>query len=200
MVPDRPGSNAGKGGGRKAHVDPEGAVVNNDALVASLGLDAVAAVHGYRLAVLDEAERRGIRLASEALSAVEAVPGTGCHVVDPIDIRLAFGHVPGRPELAGRTLRWAPAHGWSLSHRLANGVLCYFASADAVPIDLVPLPPLVIEWAIGDADSSAIPPSDIGLDDDPEAVRRLLSYLDPGHRLPAAAAFAPTRDRADDPV
>ena len=38
---------------------PEERQVNNDALVAALGLDAVAAVHGYRLAVLAEGQRRG---------------------------------------------------------------------------------------------------------------------------------------------
>jgi hypothetical protein len=36
--------------------------------VAALGLDAVAAVHGYRLAVLVEADSRGLRLISPALS------------------------------------------------------------------------------------------------------------------------------------
>ena len=35
--------------------------MDNDALVAALGPDAVAAVHGYRLAVLAEAGRRGLR-------------------------------------------------------------------------------------------------------------------------------------------
>jgi hypothetical protein len=45
--------------------------VNNDALVAALGPDTVAAaVHGYRLAVIREAERRGLTLVSEPLSAV----------------------------------------------------------------------------------------------------------------------------------
>jgi hypothetical protein len=34
--------------------------MNNDALVAALGMDAVAAVHGYRLHVISEAERRGL--------------------------------------------------------------------------------------------------------------------------------------------
>lgn len=51
--------------------------MSNDALVAALGLDAVAAVHGYRLAVLTEAERRGHHVVSRALSDGGADGGTG---------------------------------------------------------------------------------------------------------------------------
>ena len=73
--------------------------MNNDAMVAALGADAVAAVHGYRLQVIAEAERRGLRLVSEALCGVVRLAADVCLVVDPIDIRLTFGHVsrPGRP-------------------------------------------------------------------------------------------------------
>ena len=38
--------------------------MNNNALVAALGSDAVAAVHGYRLEVVDEARLRGLTLRS----------------------------------------------------------------------------------------------------------------------------------------
>ena len=69
--------------------------VNNDALVAALGPDTVAAVHGYRLAVIREAERRGLTLVSESLSAVIQL-SAGCVVVDPVDIRLTFRATPGR--------------------------------------------------------------------------------------------------------
>jgi hypothetical protein len=82
--------------------------MNNDALVAALGMDAVAAVHGYRLAVRDEAAERGIYLVSEQLSGVIVVSPGECVIVDPIDIRLAFVHTSGRRGLAGRTLTWDP--------------------------------------------------------------------------------------------
>jgi hypothetical protein len=36
--------------------------MNNDALVSTLGMDAVGAVHGYRQAVIAEAARRGLGL------------------------------------------------------------------------------------------------------------------------------------------
>ncbi len=172
--------------------------MNNDALVAALGLDAVAAVHGYRLAVLAEADRRDLRLVSDALSGVMPGAGEGCVVVDPIDIRLAFGYARGRAGLAGRTLTWAPAHGWSLSHRLASRALCYYATADSVPLDLVPAAAEVVDWAVGDAGGSAAPPAGIELDDDPEAIRRLLSYIDPRCPFPPAVAFAPITARADE--
>ena len=97
--------------------------MNNDALVAALGMDAVAAVHGYRRLVLAEAERRGLRLVSEALSEIVR-DCAQAHIIDPIDIRLSFRHCPGRPELAGRVLRWGPAHGWSVSHRTATRRWC----------------------------------------------------------------------------
>jgi hypothetical protein len=83
--------------GRERHGhDTRGGTVNSDALVAALGPDAVAAVHGYRLALLAEADRRGLRLVSEAPT--DAVPGAAgrCVVVDPIDIRLAFVYPPSR--------------------------------------------------------------------------------------------------------
>src|ERR1700754_2168098 len=100
--------------------------MNNDAFVAALGRDAVTAVDGYRQHVISEAQRRGLRLVSEAFSDVGSV-AADADSVDPIDIRLTFLHCPGRGDLAGRTLRWCPAHGWSLSHRTANAPLSYYA-------------------------------------------------------------------------
>lgn len=79
--------------------------MNNDALFAALGVDAVVAVNGYRLDVISEAGRQGLRLVSEADSDVVQVFAEIGNA-DPIDIRLAFLHCPGHPELAGRTLRW----------------------------------------------------------------------------------------------
>jgi len=77
--------------------------MNNDALVAALGMDALAPVNGYRHAARDEATRRGLCLISEPLSDVVAVSPGACVIVDPIDIRLAFraeeGQRPGRPNV-----------------------------------------------------------------------------------------------------
>ena len=56
----------------------EGGRVNNDALVAALGRDAVTAVTGYREQVVAEGARQGLRLVGRPL-------------VDPIDIRLRIG-------------------------------------------------------------------------------------------------------------
>jgi hypothetical protein len=164
--------------------------VNNDALFAALGVDAGAAVNGYRLDVISEAERRGLRLVSEALSDVVQVFAEIGNA-DPIDIRLAFLHCPGHPELAGRTLRWGPAHGWSLSHRAANAPLSYYAGPGASPLLLVPTAPEIVEWAIGACDGPGRPPVGVELDDDPEAIRRLLSFIHPQHRLRASEAFQP---------
>jgi hypothetical protein len=162
--------------------------VNNDALFAALGVDAGAAVNGYRLDVISEAERRGLRLVSEAHPDVVQVFAEIGNA-DPIDIRLTFLHCPGHPELAGRTLRWGPAHGWSLSHRAANAPLSYYAGPGASPLLLVPTAPEIVEWAIGACDGPATAPAGIELEDDPEAIRRLLSFIHPQRRLRASEAF-----------
>ncbi|MDQ2707404.1 MAG: hypothetical protein M3Z25_07100 [Actinomycetota bacterium] len=93
--------------------------MNNGALGAraALGMDAVAAVHGYRQQVISEADRRGLRLISEALSDLVQLVTDVYAMIDPIDIRLAFLPCPGRGDLADPMLRWNPAHGWALSYR-----------------------------------------------------------------------------------
>ena len=101
--------------------------MTNNALIAALGPDAVDAVNGYRLAVLAEAERRRLCLVAEAVPVDAAVAPGGIAGFRAIDIRLAFVYCRGRPDLAGRTLRWGPEQGWSMSHRLANRPLCYYA-------------------------------------------------------------------------
>jgi hypothetical protein len=156
--------------------------VNNDALFAALGVDAGAAVNGYRLDVIFEAERRGLRLVSRAPSEVVQVSAE-IDNAEPIDIQLAFLHCPGHPELAGRTLRWDPARGWSSSHCAANAPLSYYAGPGASPLLLVPTAHEVVEWAIGACDGPATAPVGIDLDDDPEAIRRLLSFIHPQRRL-----------------
>src|SRR4051812_49171137 len=96
--------------------------MNNHALVAALGMDAVAAGHGYRLHVISEAERRGLRLISEAPPDAVQV-SADVLIVDPIDIRLTFHRSCDHGDLAGRMLRWGPAHGWSLSRTGAQAHL-----------------------------------------------------------------------------
>lgn len=168
--------------------------MDNNALVAALGPDAVAAVHGYRLAVLAEAERRGLRLVSGAVSGVAPTPGGGFVVIDPIDIRLTFLHSRHRPDLAGTTLTWGPARGWSSSHRTASGPLRSYAGPAATASDLVPTPFQVLDWASTDARCAAAPPVGVELDDDPVVIRRLLDFTDPQRGCPATGAFAPPPD------
>jgi len=160
--------------------------MNNDAFVAALGRDAATAVYGYRQHVISEARQRGLRLVSDALLNVGDVAANAdsddVDSVDPIDIRLTFLHCPGRADLAGRTLRWCPAHGWSLSHRMANAPLSYYAGPTATPLLLVPAAPEVVGWATGEFDGPATPPVGVELDDDAAAIHRLLGYLDDGHQ------------------
>ena len=169
--------------------------MNNDALVAALGMDAVAAVHGYRHAVRAEATHRGLCLISQPLSDVVAVSPGVCVIVDPIDIRLAFVHARGS-NLTGRTLTWNPEHGWAMSHRTASGPLCFYAGPGAGSLDLVPTPPQVLDWAVGELDGNGMPPARVDLDDDPEAIRRLLGFLDQSSDFSGVEAFTPTPPRA----
>lgn len=172
--------------------------MNNDALVAALGTDAVAAVHGYRLRVISEAERRGLRLVSEPLSEIVQLAAE-VRIIDPIDIRLTFHHSDGRGDLAGRLLRWAPAHGWSLSHIATNAPLSYYAGPAAGPLHLVPHPAHVVEWAATtELDGPATPPVGIELDDHPDAIKRLLGFIDPQRRMHPLESFAPAHGQAPD--
>jgi hypothetical protein len=166
--------------------------MNNDALVAALGLDAVAAVHGYRLAVLVEADSRGLRVVSQALSEVVPVSPGVCVVTDPIDIRLNIVGPVGT-ELAGGTLAWNPAQGWSLSR--PDAAPRFYAAAAAAPLDLVPTPAQVLDWATAGA-VGGDPPVGLELDDDPDAVRRLLAFVNPQRAVPLFEAFLPG-ERAD---
>ncbi len=151
--------------------------MNHHALVAALGMDTVAAVRGYRLHVISEAERRGL-LVSEAPAGVVRL-ATDSRFIDSIKIRLTFLHTPGRADLTGRTLGWYPAHGWSLSRTGSPALLSYYAGPDADPLHLVPTAQDVLKWATGDFDGPAArhstPPKGVELDDDPEAIQRLLA-------------------------
>ncbi|MDQ4093646.1 MAG: hypothetical protein M3143_09675 [Actinomycetota bacterium] len=159
--------------------------MNSYALVAALGLDAVAAVRGYRLQVIPQAQRRGLSLVSEALPDLVRLPA-GALLVDPINIRLTFLHNPDRIDLAGRMLKWNPAQGWSLSHSGAYAPISYYAGSGATALHLVPHAAQVIEWATGDLGTppsgGSRPPTGVELDDDPRAIQRLLGFIHPhGH-------------------
>ena len=164
--------------------------MNNDALVAALGLDAIAAVHGYRLAVLTEGKRRGARLVSEALSDVVPISSGVCVVIDPIDIRLTFTEHRYQPNLTGHTLTWNPSRGWSLRGPSLGDPQSFYAGPPAMPLDLVPTPMQVLDWASAPQPGTIPPPTGIDLDDDPDAISRLLGFIDPDHRVPFFDAFA----------
>jgi hypothetical protein len=163
--------------------------VNNDALVAALGPDTVAAVHGYRLAVIGEAERRGLTLLSEPLSAVIQL-SAGCVVVDPVDIRLTFRAAPGL-KLGRRALRWCPAEGWSIARNRLDPPARYFAGPGANPLQLVPTAEEVVDWACAQPNGSYEPPRGVGLDDDVAAIQRLLEFVDQQHPMSLYQAYLP---------
>ena len=139
----------------------EGGRVDNDALVAALGRDAATAVAGYRERVVAEAARQGLSL-------------RGGPLVDPIDIRLRIGPCRRRPWLMGRQLCWAPATGWSITHR-SGSPYAYYAGPTATPLTMVPTAVEVVRWAAGTIDGPAAPPFGVELDDDPRAIQRLLA-------------------------
>lgn len=139
--------------------------MNNNALVAALGSDAVAAVHGYRLEVVDEARLRGLTLRPVATGA-----GT-----DPIDVRLVFADGPAGA-LTGQMLTWSPDRGWSIARSVADAAPRYLAGPLARPVDLVPTPAEVLDRITGGRCGSTVPPLDVELDDDPAPIRRLLGF------------------------
>ncbi len=163
--------------------------MNNDALVAALGPDTVAAVHGYRLAVIREAERRGLTLVSEPLSAVIQL-SAGCVVVDPVDIRLTFRAAPGI-DLAKWALCWCPAEGWSIARNRLDPPARYFAGPGADPLQLVPTAEEVVDWACAQPIGSYEPPRGVGLDDDVAAIDRLLEFVDQRHPMSLYQAYLP---------
>ena len=139
--------------------------MNNNALVAALGSDAVAAVHGYRVAVVDEARVRGLTLRPARTSAT----------TDPIDIRLVFADGPGGA-LTGQVLTWGPQGGWAIARAPADPSPRYLAGPLARPLDLVPTPADVLHRTTSGERGSKVPPLDVELDDDPVAIRRLLRF------------------------
>ncbi len=158
--------------------------MNNGALVVALGMNAAAAVNGYRAAVISEAARRGLRLVSGSLSDVTRTPAEVA-IVDPIDIRLTFRRGLGRADLDGWVLQWSPEHGWTMCCPSTHLPVRYYAGPCAAPMHLVPWVADVLDWAISvESPSSrhnALPPDGVDLDDDPAALRRLNHFIDPHH-------------------
>jgi hypothetical protein len=175
----------------------EGAM-NNDALVAALGVDAVAAVRDYRLDVVAEAARRGLRLVSDARAELVAI-GDAYVVIDPIDVRLHILDDPGSGDLSGGMLSWSPAHGWAVSRSAAHPPFAYYTSPVAGPMDLVPTASQVLDWLAGPFDGPALPPHGVELDDDPAAIRRLLGFASPRYQAflhDTFAGYTPEQVRA----
>ena len=164
--------------------------MNNDALVATLGLDAVAAVRGYRLQVISEAARRGLRLVSEVPSELVRASADAHVVIDPIDIRLIVLHSLECGDLGGGMLSWSPARGWAVSRSTAHPPFSYRAGPGARPIDLVPTASQVVDWVADRHVGSAIPPAGVELDDDPAAIQTLLGFVNPKYRMFLQEAFA----------
>jgi hypothetical protein len=165
-------------------------MTGNDALVAALGIDAVAAVRGYRLQVISEAARRGLPLVTISPSVLVPASPDACLVIDPVEIRLTILSSRGWDDLAGRMLGWSPAHGWAVFQSTTSSPIAYYADACARPIDLVPTPARVVDWVTGGSHGSVHPPVGIELDDDPEAIQRLLGFVDPKYRMFLNEAFA----------
>jgi hypothetical protein len=163
--------------------------VNNDALVAALGPDTVAAVHGYRSAAIRQAGCRGLTLVSEPLSGVVQITG-GYVVVDPVDIRLTI-RTTSRPALTGRALRWCPAEGWSIAHSRLDPPTRYLTGPGATPLQLVPLAAEVIDWVCAQPAGSTEPPTGVELDDDVAAIHRLLRFVDRRHPMSLHQAYLP---------
>lgn len=163
--------------------------MDNNALVAALGPDATAAVHGYRLQIIVEAERRGLRLADRA--ATSLARGDGAGAADPIDIWLTFVQPNTNGRLAGRLLRWNPSHGWSGSPSVGHQPTSYYAGPAAAPLQLVPTAAEVLDWVTGKRNGSPTAPDGVELDDDMEAIHRLLGFIN-SHRQTLLTALEGT--------
>jgi len=151
--------------------------MDNDALIAALGVDAIAATRGYREAVVADAARRGLVLTRGAPPG----PTAGTRTADPVDVVLTV--VDGRGDLRGRSLRWSPETGWSSSAPGDPVPVRYRATAGAVPLDLVPTAAEVLDWVVGlDATPTpdgTQPPDGVELADDPAALHRLIDFIGP---------------------
>ncbi len=117
--------------------------MHSDALVAALGVETVAAVHGYRLEVIAEARRRGLSLVSEAPSDLLSPFAGDFGLSDTADIRLII--LEG-PDGGGARLRWKPDTGWWLARPGANPDRNSYVSADALGFDLVPAASALLDW------------------------------------------------------
>ncbi|MCO1654654.1 hypothetical protein [Pseudonocardia humida] len=175
--------------------------MKSDALIAALGVDAVAAVRGYRTAVVTDAARRGLVLTSSALTGPTRTAAAGTRVLDPVDIRLVFARGGVRADLSGRLLQWGPATGWSTEVPADPASVRYYAGPDAVPLSLVPTAPQILDWVVRGVDAAAArhpapAPDGVELAADPAALRRLIDFIDPprlahAHQVLRVAGRAP---------
>lgn len=157
------------------------------ALVAALGMDATAAVRGYRLRVIAEAERRGLRLTSVPVPDVMQCS---------MQIRLAFLRSDGYADLAGRELRWSPrmAGRYPTPERTSRRA----TTPVPMPSHWTSCPSLA--WATGDINGPAAGhsgrPMGVELDDDPEAIQRLLGFVTPQRRPRVQEVSSPAEHAA----
>ncbi|MFC4941930.1 hypothetical protein [Pseudonocardia sp. GCM10023141] len=155
--------------------------MDNDELVLAIGMDAVAAVQGYRRQVIGEAARRGLNLVDEASLSLRQ-ESADVRITDPIGIRLFFHDAGNRCVLAGRMLRWGPAYGWSLSRIGAQAHLpfSYYAGHGGSALDLVPTASELLDWVSREpdraSDHGAGKRAYVDLDADWSAVRRLMGF------------------------
>jgi hypothetical protein len=167
--------------------------MDNNALMAALGIDAVAAVKGYRAAVVSEATRRGLRFTGGALAGPAWPRG-----LDPLNIRLTVDDAD-RADLAGRMLGWSAATGWWRRCPRTRDRVRFYAEPKAHPLHLVPSPPEVVDWAIAGL-GNVEPPVGVELEDDPAALHRLLGFVDSHRRLHAIRAIRTPPRRPATPV
>ncbi|MDQ3579998.1 MAG: hypothetical protein M3443_20855 [Actinomycetota bacterium] len=128
--------------------------MHSDALVAALGVETVAAVHGYRLDVIAEARRRRLSLVSEAPSDLAPPFDGDLRVSDTAHIRLII--LEG-PDGGGARLRWKPDTGWWLARPGANPDRNSYVPADALGFDLVPAAPALLDWVARELHGAQLP-------------------------------------------
>ncbi len=117
--------------------------MSSSARVAAYTVHAIATVHRYRLEVIAEARRRGLRLVSEAPSDLTQPLAGDCLVIDTADIRLIILDGPGG---GGARLRWNPDTGWWLARPGTDAHRNSYARADASPLDLLPPAQALLDW------------------------------------------------------
>ncbi len=115
-------------------------MTGNDASVAAHGIDAIAAVRGYRVQVIAEAARRGQLLVTVSPSVPVPASPDACLLIGPVEIRLMIPPSRGRDDPARRMLGWSPAHEWAVAQSATRPPFAYHADDCDRPVELVPTP------------------------------------------------------------